>query len=55
MTFSYLNFKIVVDHGKDPFELMMLELLLFGGFFAHFDRAGLNLRQGTGTPWWKIS
>jgi hypothetical protein len=39
-TFSYLNFKKVVDHGKDPFELMILKLLLFGGFFAHFDLDG---------------
>jgi hypothetical protein len=41
-TFSYLNFKKVVDHGKDPFESMILEMLPFGGFSPHFDLAGLN-------------
>jgi hypothetical protein len=27
---------------------MILELLPFRGFFAHFDLAGLNLRPGAG-------
>jgi hypothetical protein len=54
VTFSYLNLKNVVDCGKDPFELMILELLLFGGFFTHFDLAGLNLRPGVGLPRRKI-
>jgi hypothetical protein len=54
MTFSYLIIKKVVDHGKDPFEFMILELLLFGGFFAH-DLVILNLCPGTGIPRRKIS
>jgi hypothetical protein len=34
---------------------MFLELLRLGGFFAHFDLAGQNLRPGADIPWWKIS
>jgi hypothetical protein len=34
---------------------MILELLPFGGIFSHFDLAGLNLHQGAGIPWWKVS
>jgi hypothetical protein len=32
MTFSCLNFKKLVSCGKDPLELMILELLLIGRF-----------------------
>jgi hypothetical protein len=34
MTFSCLNFKKLVLHGKDLSELMFLELLLIGKFFV---------------------
>jgi hypothetical protein len=43
-----------VDRGKDPLELMLLELLPFRGFFANFDLACLNLRPGAGIPRRKI-
>jgi hypothetical protein len=42
----YFRFKIGVFILKFPvksnFELLILELLLFGGFFLHFDLADLN-------------
>jgi hypothetical protein len=34
MTFSCLNFKKLVLHGKDLLELMFLELLPIGKFFV---------------------
>jgi hypothetical protein len=51
MMFSYLNFKKSCrSRGKDPFEVMILELLLFGGFFVHFDLGGMNLHPGAAFP-----
>jgi hypothetical protein len=43
--FSYLNFKIVGIRGKEHFELLIHELLPFGGFVSHFDIADLNQRR----------
>jgi hypothetical protein len=44
LAFSYLNFKKLTFAVKSNSELLILELLPFGGFFAHFDLADLNQR-----------
>jgi hypothetical protein len=45
MIFSYLIFKKAYIGGIEDLELLILELLIFGVFSAHFDLAGLNQRQ----------
>jgi hypothetical protein len=42
MTFSYLNFTTVNVHGKEHLKLLILELLMFRGFFVHCELGGLN-------------